>query len=274
MAISIPFLLSISFTLLVGAFLFYYIRSRTQKVESKVDSLLDFMKLEAEKTATAINNQVHQHAQIYGAPKSMYVGSGGGGDITEDDNEQRFHIENGSFEQAADKIVVSDDDETDGEDYSSSDEGETDDDGSVSSLENDVDEDEYVDGGETPTINMIANQLRENDEPISARNLSESIPEISQVQPGTISLVDTIQNADDVDDLEVDDDVISHHTTDNDEETQTITHEEYDFKKMRVDELRSIVLEKGLHDDPKTLKKREIVSLIQESTGALHADTE
>lgn len=132
------------------------------------------------------------------------------------------------------KVSDNEDDDEDDDDNSESDnENESDDDDDNSESHEDS-ENEDEDMNNTNIIEDEINNLKQN--------------QINEDHELTIEEIDNSSNI----------------QQDNEENEKHIIYtEENDFRKLNVAKLRKIVEEKNLHDDPKKLKKQELITLLE-----------
>lgn len=257
------FVLSIIFAFIVFIVVFVYINYKMSEQDHKISSMLALISTMAQeldffrnKIATKINGNL----------------MGGGMNINH--NHTPF---------ATNKLIeVSDEDDPDDEDmdetYSSDDDNDDDDD----------DDDESVDEGYTEHVKMLNIQLGDDDSPevldisesnkeledseeddeelleddivsLNSNDIQEVSQDVSQDITRTIHLEETITNNTDLHFLKsLDINNGDDHEVDNVSSTT-------DYKKMSIQKLRSIVIEKGIPTDVSKMKKNEIVNLLLSS---------
>ena len=296
MVLSFGLIVSISFTLLVAALLVYYIRSTVYTVEKQVQSLFDFVKSEAERTKEISDNQtqgaignggVSQNAQIQtitnisSMPENQIVSLAqleeDSDDYTSDSDESGEETEEDSGEETEEG-----DEETEEE-----------------SGEETEEESEEVSESQQAIEKMLETQIVEAvSESITAENVEddeESEEDESDIEDLS-SLVDEIEKIEISDDesdaeltttqetkpvsIETSTDImnIDDYSLDNNKKLLSLFDssaaatspknsllspaEKNEYKKFKVDQLRQLIASKGLHSEPKKLKKNELLELI------------
>ena len=253
MVLSRGLLISLGFTLLVGILLFMFIKQRTSSIENKINTLFQLVQEEAAKS--------HQ-AMLTSREKNMVV------------QETTEQIDSNEL------ITVSDGESSDDEEFDDSEDSE------IESSEDSESDEELITESKSSVVALeIMNQVKNNEKTIGNE---ENVKTIHLVD-GSQQLPDitTIENIDNVDeDLGVKEieeiDFDSDEDEDEDEENGFNVEEEHNidiqvtkvasdnnadvinYKKLGVSKLRDIVKEKGLHEDPKSLKKAQLIELLEQ----------
>ena len=236
MILSQGLLISLAFTLFVGVLLFFYIKQRTNAVEQKINTLIQFIQNETTKA-----QQLQQHTT-----SEMNV----------------YPANEPSSETGSEMIDVSDDDESDSESDSATD----------SSSDNESDSDLDEDNIRTLTLvpNLIPIEL-DVFEPSNDVLQDDDTMKVVSLVPDTIHLTSNDDNESEEENIdELDDITMSESDTEhNDLHVQNISTPHLDmdvqlnYKKMLVNELRDLVTTKGLAENTKKLKKQELVELLE-----------
>lgn len=272
MVLSIPLIISLSFTLVIGILLFLYIRQKTSSVDMKVNTLMQFIQDEATKREAiqASQQQSLQHlANTTEQEDITNVEKEGGSDIRYEENYIANYLE---------KIEVSDDDNQDDEsEFDSDSDSLTDDDeSSVDDTElleeDDIDNDSIDD--ETTTIhleeiNVVSTNNLENE----LNNEShESIPDIKTIQLNAennnqteeiASITNQIENlANEIATSSIDDitNNLGNNNLNGEEESLQVN-----LKSLKVSKLRELAIEKNLvenSDNVKKMKKNELLEIL------------
>jgi hypothetical protein len=277
MALSLGLMISLGFTTLLCLLLFFYIRQRTASIESKVTTLFK-----------VVQDEVSRKNELCMRPQQMTV--------TEVQNaghvqESVFNNNNESeYDSDTDSDVSSltsdgEDEETDNEDLISvSTNGEETDNEDMNNAIDEVIENET----ESKPIKIT----HSNDDKLTNDGNLETISDLNLfttiMKNGTSTIEKPQQDTDnereednddindDLSELEslglVEDDNNIEDTNNNDQivlqESQTVfinnnIGDVINYKKLSVAQLRDIVSEKNLHENPKKLKKGELVELLQ-----------
>ena len=265
MVLSRDLIISLGFTLVVGVLLFFFIKQRTSVVEEKINTLIQFVQ---EETAQRNLRRV-----------GGYVGGNSAPGLPED-----MKVYETTISAACDeKIVVSDDEEysTDGSSSSGYTDSDSDDDTDDSSVASNVDVSDVTDNvatqetstedvtkveqevsdyiksvsltGATQGITQIIGQPLE-DVTITTEELAKPIEEATPESP---SVLEQIQNGSEKNKDE--------EGTEESNNAQTEVDAETNYSKLKVNELRDIITERGLATDlnVKTLKKKELISILE-----------
>jgi hypothetical protein len=272
MALSLGLMISLGFTTLLCLLLFFYIRQRTASIESKVTTLFKVVQDEVSRknelcmrpqqmTVTEVQNAGQLQESVFNNNKSEYESDTDSdvSSLTSDDEDQDTDNE--------DLISVS----TNGEETDNKDTNDT--------------LDEVI---ENKTESKPIKITHSNDDKLTNDGNLETISDLNLfttiMKNGTSTIEQPQQdtnneNEEDNDDLSeleslglVEEDNNIEDTIDNEQivlqESQTVfvnntNGHVINYKKLSVSQLRDIVSEKNLHENPKKLKKGELVELLQ-----------
>jgi hypothetical protein len=279
MAISLGLMISLGFTTLLCLLLFFYIRQRTSGIESKVTTLFK-----------VVQDEVSKKNELCLRPQQMTV--------TEVQNDERVRVQNSDFNNNDYETDTDTDSDVSSLTCESHDEESGNEDLiSVSTDgEESVNDEHRKDELESKPI-KISHSTDDNEgnlETISDLNLFSTIMknERSDNTDLNLDIVNDSEDHDsDIDENEEDEELDSilseieslgliedEDTEVNDDTNKAITEEKQpiekdtinndigdiiNYKKLSVSQLRGIVSDKGLHDNPKKLKKTELVELLQ-----------
>lgn len=244
MVLSIGLVISLAFTTFLCVLLFLYIRQKTSNVERKINSLFQLVQEEVNK----INNQPRQ--MVGGNKQEMTVS-----EVLQDNDENNNDLD-GDIESDVDSDCESDDD-SDSNDDSGSDDDNDDNDDDLISVSTGPEEN-------VEDIKVIQHiQIEEVGQDDLEKHTFESIKkddeQLSDVE--SLGLVEDEEK----DDTQQGDDIqpenskeINHSPLDNGNPIDIV-----DVNKLSANKLRSLVETKKLHDNPKKLKKTELIKLLQ-----------
>ena len=272
MILSQGLLISLAFTLLVGILLFFYIKQRTNAVEQKINTLIQFIQNETEKAQELSSGNVPE--------MNVYQVDNPSNDV------EPLPVET--------KMIDVSDDETDDESDSDS-EYETDSDCSEnSSLQDATELNQMQIIADTLPLNvamlqsnmaMLQSNMTTND--INASNDNSSSVNVADntIFNDTIKVVSLVPDAPDAHDAhqpssprpitmttddneldELDEITLSDSDTEQNVTASTLNLDvgiQLNYKKMLVSELRDLVKSKGLSEDSKKLKKQALVELLE-----------
>lgn len=238
MVLSQGLLISLGFTLVIGILLFVFIRQKTSSIENKIDTLFQLVHEEAEKQHK-MKLEMQQSAANAVLPVLPAK------NIENSQNNIVAEIE----EQ--ERLTVSDDSESDLESESSI--------GSVSEGNDEL----IIDNGSITTSSVTTNDS-EDIEDINVKGELENDDKSLKYHSSEDS---NISEPEDLPESDSEDSVLDM------EELKSVNlgssskvdiNNEIDYKKKTVAELRDMVIEYGLSDDPKKIKKGELVDMLKE----------
>jgi hypothetical protein len=269
--------------LLVVALLVFYFESKTREQNHKISSMLSLVSTMAEEI-NGMNMRLNTQMIIPNMiPQNMMPQNMGGGEIMSG-NKNTNNL-----------ITVSDDSESD----SGDDSDEIDDESNTNNSDSDCDSDsnEETDNESTREIEISDDNIetieignfhndvkilrlnalsdnKENDLDIDIEDLDESDDDNDDINDDLSSKSSESSNNDINDINEINNE--EEHTTNDFIKTLNLKsinidpleeHKEnidtsMDYKKMAIGKLRSIISEKGLHEDPSKLKKQELLKLL------------
>jgi len=272
MILSQGLLISLAFTLLVGILLFFYIKQRTNAVEQKINTLIQFIQNETEKAHELSSGNVPE--------MNVYQVDNPSNDV------EPLPVET--------KMIDVSDDETDDESDSDSDsdsEYETDSDCSENSSRQDATElNQMQIIADTLPLNvavlqsnmaMLQSNMATNDINASNDNSSSVNGADNTIFNDTIKVVSLAPDAHDAQQPssprpitmttdneldELDEITLSDSDTEQNVTASTLNLDvgiQLNYKKMLVSELRDLVKSKGLSEDSKKLKKQALVELLE-----------
>lgn len=256
MVLSRELIISLGFTLVIGVLLFFFIKQRTSVVEDKINTLIQFVQEETAQrrinTVSAPTNDI----QVY-----------------ESQPEQNETTQNTQM------IDVSDDEEdyeTDSDSSEYTDASSTDsDDESV--IEKEVEHVSSID----ETSAQVEQEVKEHIKSVTltSNNPTDASTLINLSTPSVTPVVDTINvEATETTESDTSPSVLEQlqYNVTKESSTTEVTHEsnveseviEQNYSKLKVNELRDIITQRGLASDlnVKTLKKKELVSILEEAT--------
>lgn len=252
MVLSRDLIISLGFTLVIGVLLFFFVKQRTSVVEEKINTLIQFVQ---EETAQR-NLQYHANLNSSGQSEEMKV------------------YETTQQNASNERIDVSDDED----EFTDSESEYTDTDSDASSVSSEAEQvitkdvslveeevSNYIKSvsltgtstGAVSSNTVTESNLEElnvetldSEQPSEEQNETENSPSVlQQIQEGS-------QNNNDTN--------VSNDTS---EETKQTVVSEINYNKLKVNELRDIITERGLASNitVKTLKKKELISLLETS---------
>ena len=290
MVLSFGLIVSISFTLLVAALLVYYIRSTVYTVEKQVQSLFDFVKSEAERTKEISDNQtqgaigsggVSQNEQIQtitnisSMPENQVVSLAqlkeDSDDYTSDSDESGEETDEESGEETDEESGEETDEES--EEVSESQQAiekmlETQIVEAVSDIiVDEEDDDEEGDESDESDIEDLSSLVDEIEKIEISDDESESELTTAAEETQLVS-TETSTGIMNLDDISVDNNkklmslFDSSAAATSPKNSLLSPAEKNEYKKFKVDQLRQLIASKGLHSEPKKLKKNELLELI------------
>lgn len=275
MALSLGLMISLGFTTLLCLLLFLYIRQRAASIDTKLNSLFKIVQDEVSNNNTRLRTLNHLNQQqsmtVTEVPSNMKSNNGEIQHYNDDSSiSSSSSVENSDTDD--DLISVSsgddEDDESDNEqehDDSMESENNT---KVIHTNINDTMKDEV--SGHLKTLsdlnrfskimNNDTNQEHENnkgnDNEDNEDNLEveEELDELDDIE--SLELIDNDENLNEASDITT--------TTNGEGENNESNIEQgiINVKKLSVSQLRNIVAEKNLHENPKKLKKSELVELL------------
>ena len=273
-------LIFLGITLLIIALLIVYFESKMREQNHKISSMLSLVSSLAEETNMIKLHLNHMNISNINGGMNFYQPQ----NIPLTNNSQ----ENKYLEQTL--IPVSDDDYDDSEDGEDADDEDEDDEDEDDEDEDDEDEDDEEDEEDEDSVDCTNNfitikEVNINDNDIKVLNLDNTEfynkngeDDVSEEDNGDLEDIDFNQLSDNESDEEVDiqkqqrenievvtDNLKSIHISSNleeqsDEKNKNI--EVIDYKKLSLNKLKSIVLEKGISSDPSKLKKHDLLKLL------------
>jgi hypothetical protein len=227
---STSFLLSVTVIVILIGGMFAYINFRVSEQDHKLNSMISLV--------SALAQEVTYNKNVMHSLMSTNTN-------TDTDNElltKKIDLDN----KPQDLIEVSDDDEEDDdEDDDDEDDDDEDDDDEDDDDEDDDEEDDDEEQDKNKEINII-NLSDGNDIELNIDDYFEDINKMNDTESLDTNVVD---NNTDTKQIQISqDDFINNNT---------------DYKKLPLNKLREIVLEKGLVQDSSKLKKNEILKLLE-----------
>uniref|UniRef100_A0A6C0KVQ4 Rho termination factor N-terminal domain-containing protein n=1 Tax=viral metagenome TaxID=1070528 RepID=A0A6C0KVQ4_9ZZZZ len=253
--LSIPFLISLGITLLLVGIVGMFFTQRLQEQNHKINSIIGLVTTMAEemnylRAKTAANPNIELNNKEGGSASEFASAS---------KSEELLLVSDGEDDDSDE----SDDDEDDEDD-------EDDDEETEAEAEQDdelLDISEVKDSSENVKLINIFSSLS-NDE-VEISNLNEiydnadddssdsDSEELVSVSNETINLVELDSNTD------IDINALNSSLINRDEKVLSIDLNTVDYKKFSITQLRNIVSEKGLSDDPTKLKKNDLIKLLE-----------
>ena len=236
MVLSQGLLISLGFTLVIGILLFIFIRQKTSSIETKIDTLFQLVHDEAEK-----QHRMKLEMQQSAANAVLPVR-----------NIERTNNIVAEIEEH-ERLTVSDDSVSDLESESSI--------GSVSEGNDEL----IIDNGSITTSSVTTNdsediedinikgELENDDKSLKYHSSEDSVISEPEHLPESDSEVSVL----DIEELKS-------VNLGNSSSSKVDINGEIDYKKKTVAELRDMVLEYGLSNDPKKIKKGELVEMLKE----------
>lgn len=237
-------IISLGFTLLIAVALFFYVRQRTNAVEDKINTLIQFVQTE---TLKLQQPRVNEEMSVYQAQPTT---------VTQN-------------QQHVDLIDVSDDESTSDEsdvDSSSEDDDSSDDESTLGSVAS-VEEQDQNETTRTVSMQPIEDDEQNNEDVIHLRVIKPEEESETQLVTGDEHISNNLEEEldaltlSDLSDGE-DQDAEGEDENDNqqvDESGSPIVN----YKKMLVSQLRMIAEQKGLVEDGRKFKKTELVALLE-----------
>ena len=223
-------IISLGFTIIVSIALYFLIRTKFSSIENKVNILFQLVQDEA-------NNRNHKE-QL--STQNTIISKTNRINVSDDEEES---------DEESDEEYDSSEDERD-------DEERNDTTNNIKYLEiknMELDNNNIATIEEIEENNDIVNDLIENaDNTNNLDNTEQETPE--QGSP----IQETLENTEDNKIF------LSNNVADEQKFIEEITKETKSLKKMTVGELRDLVSEKGLHEEPKKLKKNELIELLEQ----------
>jgi len=291
MVLSRGLLISIAFTTLIGVLLFLYIRQKTSTIETKINTLFQLVQEEAAQQQRLQYEQRQRAMQIEETTPQGVVMSGGGADTADD----LISVSDGS-----DDSDVDTDDDVEGEEFSedelsegSHDESDTDSEYEGGGGEYHIDEEDGIQMEIDLTTGAVIMEGEEAMDMIKTimmedmiSNVDTTIASPQKLEELTGIEGDDLKNGegDDIDDIETieqialdegeldayDEREAAHIKSAEGEDKDGSDTKDGDasqeialnYKKLPVGKLRDIVASKSLHEDPKKLKKAELIKLL------------
>lgn len=244
MVLSLGLIISLAFTTFLCVLLFLYVRQRTLSVENKVQSLFQFVQEEVSKNQRAqqLGGQTRGPQMTVTEVQQNETATGG---FVEDDNNSENDSDSDSDDDGSDSESDSDNDSVNDDELIS-----------VSSGEDDDENNHELD---IKIIEQIT--LEENPEDLEITTFNEIKRKSSDEEDEELSDVDD-NKADNDEDIDMSGkDTTVQKEEDNKDENDALTS--IDLNKLSVSKLRSLVEEKNLTENPKKLKKPELIELLQ-----------
>lgn len=259
MALSLGLIISLSFTTLLCVLLFFYIRQRTSSIDTKLNSLLDFVHDEVSKTNVSYvqNNDVPSITvtQVDNSEKpeeSVDDGETNNTDFSSESESDSLSDVESDNEQQEDLISVS----TNGEDIQDK---ETPTIPTASNIQDSISD-----------IAMFTNVMKKNENIIEPDRNEDADNELSEIE--SLDLEEEKENHNDENDVQEETETNTENKVDDEKvETQENTNQDknenlsgmFNLKKLSVTQLRDMVSEKKLHETPKKLKKHNLIKLLE-----------
>jgi hypothetical protein len=224
---STSFLITIAITMLALCLMFLYFSQKLSEQDHKISSMVDLVTTMAQEIHllknTSHTSEVHYPSDLTNNVAPTLVTKHNELIEVSDDDESLDSDYNASLDSASLEDELDDSDSEDDESLASLEESELND---VNSLN--IDEDEHVELEHLEDIDSIQNVNN---------NIEEDKEEVKEQSLGDLSDLKTISMSDS-----------NNHDT--------------DYKKMSVDKLRHVVVEKGLVVDASKLKKKDLLKLL------------
>jgi hypothetical protein len=265
-------LIFLGITLLIIALLIVYFEGKMREQNHKISSMLSLVSSLAEETNMIKFHLNHANMNVYQAQNNSLNNSI---PFTQGINleEKLIHVSDDEDDEDDEDDDEEDDDEEDDEDNDEDDEDDEEDD--EDDEEDDDDDDD--DDDEVISKNFTLNELNENDiKVLNLENLNNNFDDIDDV-------ADTDDDEDNNDLEDIDFNQLSDNENDDEKMQDNIRNdlksinisnleeqvekknkniEVIDYKKLSLNKLKSIVLEKGLVTDSSKLKKHELLKLL------------
>lgn len=246
MVLSKGLLISLGFTFAIAVLLFFYVRQRTNAVENKINTLIQFVQTETMKLQNAQGGQ--RDIQVYEQPQQPQ------------NVEQKIDVSDDSSEEDSDSESYSDSDSDSDNDseYSSTSESDVLESTRIISMNN-LEAEQLNQTDDVIELNVLRPEgelsQEENVDLVASEELKEEITTELNADLEALTISDLSDGEDDEDE---DDDTpsVGSITNENGEEIQI------DYKKMLVKELRALVEKRGLAEDTKKMKKKELLKLL------------
>lgn len=286
--ISTPFIISIIITLLLVGGIAYFLLEKIKEQDRKIYSMMDLV------TTMAGEINTMKKIQFGGAPPSgvvpfsmnevppQYLGKNelievSDGDVDEDDDEDEYEDESEPEEEESEPESDDSDNDSEEEEQGDSEPRQikhinidyglmTIDENEIEELEDDENDDEDEDDGE---------EASENGDELEMLSLNDSIKDDSSLEAEETPLEMLPVSEDKIEESIVDDEIqeqeqeiqktdLSLLKTINIslEESAETKHDDTDYKKMSLNKLRTVVVDKGLVTDASKLKKHELLKLL------------
>jgi hypothetical protein len=240
MILSQGLLISLAFTTVIGILLFFFVRQRTNAVEEKINTLIQFVQTE---TLKLQQPTVREEMSVYQTPNGNHVQSAGQQDL---------------IDVSDDESESDGDSDSDGSSYIS--DAESDDEGSVDDLNttrivsmNNLEQEHNTNAEDVISLSVIKPVSAPEEESVEETYTKEEIMNSLEEELDTLSLSDLSDGEENTDGETQDTE------TKNDELT-------INYKKLLVGELRSIAENKGLTENAKKLKKHELLELLEKDS--------
>ena len=275
MVLSIPLIISLSFTLVIGILLFLYIRQKTSSVDMKINTLMQFIQDEATKREAIQASQQSAH-HLAGSAEQHHITN-----LEQDGSRMVSGDVNNAVGGYLEKIEVSDDEES--EYYSDSDSQSDDGESSVEDLEllDDSDSDEDSDASSIEEVDIDTTIHLEEINTLSTNTIENELHGESNennLDIKTVQLVaenDNQSNAIEATSIQIQDLANEIATTSIEEVNSNLGNKSVDIeeeeslqvnlKSLKVSKLRELALEKNLVEDSdkvKKMKKNELLEIL------------
>lgn len=233
-------IISLGFTLIIAVALFFYVRQRTNAVEDKINTLIQFVQTE---TLKLQQPRVHEEMSVYQAQPNNVS--------------QNQHHDN--------LIDVSDDESTSGEsdvESSSEDDDSSDDESTLGSVAS-VEEQDQTETTRTVSMQPAEDDEQPNEDVIHLRVIKPEEESETQLVTGDEHISNNLEE--ELDALTLSDlsDGEDQDAEGQDEEVDESGSPIVNYKKMLVSQLRMIAEQKGLVEDGRKFKKTELVALLE-----------
>jgi hypothetical protein len=250
MVLSKGLLISLGFTFAIAVLLFFYVRQRTNAVENKINTLIQFVQTETMKLQNVQGGQ--RDIQVYEQPQQSQ------------NVDQRIDVSDDSSDDDSDSESYSDSDSDsdNGSEYSSTSESDVLESTRMISMNN-LEAEQLNQTNDFIELNVLRPEREELSSEntvdlVASEELKEEITTELTADLEALTISDLSDGGDDDDDEDDDDDTpsVGSITNENGEEIQI------DYRKMLVKELRAIVEKRGLAEDTKKMKKKELLKLL------------
>lgn len=266
---SSTFLISLAVTLFIASMLYIYISNKFAEQNHKINSMFSLISTMAEEQQYFRAKLVGRNSQLHDLDKAQFAPH-----LLNNNDYNNYNDDQDNNENNNDLISVSDNQEQDSEYMDDSESEYTDDEyDTEEEQKNNID---ILNLGLINHNNLGLNQEEEKEDTLDIHSENTSTTTVNVNNIKTIHLEEPIIQLDNVNEIDLSSEINMNDNNENihfeliqDNDNDTINtlntvdhHSKQEYKKMSLNKLREVIVEKGLLQDASKLKKNEILKLL------------